>query len=436
MRIATWRRSLWVMTGSIVSCAVPQATWASHAWRRWMRQWRWFALGAATLALVAWAVTEKPAASQWRDVVPLLLGLLVWYALWVRTLERASEAQQRWSLPLLACVAIILSILLTHLSLAFWLLGLVFLPLFFVVLPLSWGLAASLALTAHAGWESRFGGGSSSLTPTELLAFLLSRAILATIIGIFLRSVVQLADRRERLADELEATREELAQAAHRAGMMEERQRMARELHDTLTQGLSAVVMHLETAEQILPGAADESRVQMQRARSIARESLDDTRRVVASLRPELLEHVELPEAVARLVAQSAERMGIPVTATVTGAPVALHPEAEITVFRALQEGLANVRKHARAHAVAVTLSYMDDVVMLDVRDDGIGFDVDELSGAGKMGSFGLRAMRERVGPLRGSISIESEPGEGTTLTVSVPLLHTAEMPIFRPEKT
>lgn len=393
------------------------------------------------MALVDWGYHSSLAAPQLPRIVPLLLGLLVWYGLWVHALEHGSDDQRLWSLPALAGVAIVLSTLLTHLSMGFWLLGLVFMALFFVVLPVGWALAASVALTAHAGWESRFGGQTTSLTPTEVLAFLLSRAILATIIGIVLRSMVQLADRRERLALELEAAREELARTARIAGMMEERQRVARELHDTLTQGLSAVVMHLETAEQLLLGATDESRVQMQRARAIARESLDDTRRVVASLRPELLEHAELPEAVARLSAQSAERMGIPVSATVTGVPMPLHPEAEITLFRALQEGLANVRKHAHARAVAVTLSYMDDVVMLDVRDDGKGLD---LKGSERIGSFGLRAMRERVEQLRGSVSIESDTGEGTTLTISVPLLHTAEMPIVprpphggagRPEK-
>ncbi len=426
-------RTLSAVTPSTVtftSATVP--CWATHAWHRWMRHWRWFAVAALSIALWSWALNDRAAGDQWRQVLPLVGALLVWYALWVQVLERASDRRQRWALPVLAGAATLMSIALTHLSLGFWLLGLVFVALFFVVLPIWCALAASVTLTAHAGWESRFGGMQSNLSPIELFAFLLSRAIVATIIGLFLRSVVRLADRRERLAIELDATREQLASAAKHTGMMAERQRMARELHDTLTQGLSAVVMHLETAEQMLPSDGGQSRVQLQRARAIARESLDDTRRVVAALRPELLEHVELPEAVSRLCAQHAERNGVSVSTAVTGIAVPLHPEAEITLFRALQEGLSNVRKHARASTVTVTLSYMDDVVMLDVHDDGDGLAAERLDSANNPapGGFGLQAMRERVQQLHGSMSVESEEGLGTTLTVSVPMLHTAEMPI------
>ncbi|MBV6520321.1 MAG: hypothetical protein MNPFHGCM_00426 [Gemmatimonadaceae bacterium] len=393
-----------------------------------MAVWRWFAAAAVAIAVGGWAFVDGMGSDQWRQVLPLLVGLAVWYLLWTRSLRAQHVAAQVWTLPLLAGAATALSVMLTHRAMSFWVLGLALIPLFFVVLPLGWGVVAAMALTAHAGWESRFGGTVTSLSSTELFAFLLSRAILATLIGVFLRSVVKLADRRERLAMELEATRGELARASHQTGVMEERQRMARELHDTLTQGMSAVVMHLETAEQLLPAGADESRVQLRRARAIARESLDETRRVVASLRPEQLDHAELPEAVARLCSVSAERMGIPVSTMVTGTPVPLHPEAEITLFRALQEGMSNVRKHAKASAVAVTLSYMDDLVMLDVRDDGIGLAT--MSPAGREpGGFGLQAMRERVRQLNGSVSVESERGEGTTLTVSIPLLHTADFP-------
>jgi signal transduction histidine kinase len=117
----------------------------------------------------------------------------------------------------------------------------------------------------------------------------------------------------------------------------------------------------------------------------------------------------------------------------VTGVPIMLHPEAEIALLRALQESLANVHKHARARSVAATLSYMEDLVVLDVRDDGSGFVPDQLArGGGTAGGFGLRAMRERVEELGGIVSIESEPGEGTTLTVTLPRLHTAEHPIVR----
>ena len=160
---------------------------------------------------------------------------------------------------------------------------------------------------------------------------------------------------------------------------------------------------------------------------------------MMAALRPQLLEQAELPEAVSRVAAQWAERNGVAVTPLITGVAAALHPEAEITLLRALQESLANVRKHAAARNVAVTLSYMEDLVVLDVRDNGVGMTPNgaalgavRVSGDGD-GRFGLRAMRERVEQLGGSVTIESEPGEGTTLTVALPRLHTAEMAIPTP---
>ena len=105
-----------------------------------------------------------------------------------------------------------------------------------------------------------------------------------------------------------------------------------------------------------------------------------------------------------------------------TGDPRALHPEVEVTLLRVAQEALANVAKHAGAAHAWVTLSYMEDVVTLDVRDDGAGFDQPEPSPAGG-GGFGLIAMRQRVNRLAGQLEIESEPGGGTAVSASLPAI-------------
>jgi signal transduction histidine kinase len=108
----------------------------------------------------------------------------------------------------------------------------------------------------------------------------------------------------------------------------------------------------------------------------------------------------------------------------VVGEPVPLLPELEITLFRVAQEALANVAKHARAGKVVVTLSYLDDVVMLDVRDDGVGFEVDSVGRRAADGSgFGLRCIRPRLDRVDGTLAIESAPGEGTAINASVPAL-------------
>ncbi len=218
-----------------------------------------------------------------------------------------------------------------------------------------------------------------------------------------------------------------LEQARHVA-VLEERQRLAREIHDTLAQGFTSIVMHLEAAEGALPGDLATVQRHLNQARDMARTSLEEARRLVWALRPKPLEQAPLPEALARVVERWSRESGIPADVTVTGTPAPLRPEAEVTLLRAAQEALTNVRKHARASRVTVTLSYMDDLVVLDVQDDGVGFDpaaeppASSEPPGGLGGGFGLRAMRERVTRLGGQLLIESAPGEGTTVVVEVPV--------------
>jgi signal transduction histidine kinase len=210
---------------------------------------------------------------------------------------------------------------------------------------------------------------------------------------------------------------------AQETAVLQERQRLAREIHDTLAQGFTSIVMHLEAAEQGIPTALQTTQHHLTQARQTARESLGQARRVVDDLRPELLESRPLDEALGRVAHNWSMQSGIPAALQVTGAAQKLHPQVEVTLLRATQEALNNIRKHARAERVAVTLSYLDDMVILDVQDDGRGF----VAAAGAeetavSSGFGLVAMRERVEQLGGELVIESEPDEGATLMVSIPI--------------
>jgi signal transduction histidine kinase len=133
-----------------------------------------------------------------------------------------------------------------------------------------------------------------------------------------------------------------------------------------------------------------------------------------------------LPQAIERVVQDWSQQSGIQAQTTITGTHNHLHPEAETTLIRAVQEALANVQKHAQASAVQVTLSYMGDVLMLDIQDDGIGLDNAPPPSDG--GGFGLTAMRQRVSQVGGALTIESEPGEGTTVVVQLPLQPIAQL--------
>jgi signal transduction histidine kinase len=138
----------------------------------------------------------------------------------------------------------------------------------------------------------------------------------------------------------------------------------------------------------------------------------------VDALRPEPLERSRLSEALADVAERWATLNGIPVQAQTTGTARPIRPEIEFALLRAAQEALANVARHAHATRVGLTVSYMENEVALDVRDDGVGFDPATLTGGG---GFGLIAMRQRVADLSGTVEVESEPGGGTAISTCIP---------------
>jgi signal transduction histidine kinase len=236
-------------------------------------------------------------------------------------------------------------------------------------------------------------------------------------------------ERREALA-RLEAALVEnaglhaqLLAQAREAGVLDERQRMAREIHDTIAQGLTGIITQLEAADQARERPSDRDR-HLENAQRLARESLTEARRSVEASRPLALEASNLPEALADVAREWTEINGLPVEVAVTGDVIALHPEIEVALLRTGQEALANVARHAGASRAWLTLSYMGDVVTLDVRDDGVGFSVPEQIDGGA--GFGLTGMRQRVARVAGSLAIESEPGAGTAVSARVPAIATS----------
>jgi signal transduction histidine kinase len=216
-----------------------------------------------------------------------------------------------------------------------------------------------------------------------------------------------------------------LIEQAQQAGVSSERQRLAQEIHDTLAQAFTSIVMKLEAAEGAL--TSDPGSVQrfLEGARNIARESLAEARRLMWALRPESLERSSLPEALASLAERWSGECGVDASTTITGTPHPLAPDIEVTLMRVAQEALTNCRKYAQARHVTLTLSYMKNLITLNVQDDGVGFDPDQPhpdSSDQSTGGFGIMGMRERVEQLRGTLLVESAFGEGTTLMVAIPV--------------
>ncbi|HSK95534.1 MAG TPA: sensor histidine kinase, partial [Euzebyales bacterium] len=244
--------------------------------------------------------------------------------------------------------------------------------------------------------------------------------------------MTDLSETRRQMVTDLEtALREnaglhaQLVTQAREAGVLDERQRLAREIHDTLAQGLTGIITQLEAASRATERPAERDR-HIDTATRLARESLTEARRSVRALHPEPLDNARLPEALAVVGERRSTVNGVHAQVTTTGTTRPLHPAVEVTLLRVAQEALANVARHAAASRAVVTLSYMDDVVTLDVRDDGVGFAPDATRTNGDqpvVSGYGLTAMRQRIDQFAGTFHVESEPGAGTSVSVSVPAL-------------
>jgi signal transduction histidine kinase len=229
--------------------------------------------------------------------------------------------------------------------------------------------------------------------------------------------------QREAMVSKLEAALEEnaglhaqLLAQAREAGVLDERQRMAREIHDTLAQGLTGIITQMQAAQRVW-GSPDQARPHVDSALGLARDSLAEARRSVQALRPRELEDARLPDALGDLARRWAEGSGVGLHVEVTGDRVPLSPAIEVALFRVAQEALTNVAKHASASRVGLTLSYLGEVVLLDVRDDGLGIS------NGRSQGFGLKSMTQRIRSVGGTLEIESTAGEGTAISASVPAI-------------
>ena len=294
------------------------------------------------------------------------------------------------------------------------------------------GVAATAVIQAASST-----GGLSGATVDEWLVLSLVIIVLAAAFFRFAELDDRRNHRQKRALTELHEANVKLEAAlaenaglhaqllvqAREAGVQDERQRMAREIHDTLAQGLAGILTQLQAAEQHAD-RAEAWRRHVDNARNLARDSLTEARRTVHAVQPDVLAEARLPEAISDVTRRWSQVHRIDAVLTTTGAPRPMHADVEVTLLRAAQEALANVAKHARASRVGLTLSYMEDLVTLDVRDDGVGFELGarRADGAGD-GGFGLAGMRQRVQRLAGRLDIESEPGGGTAISATVPAI-------------
>ncbi len=230
--------------------------------------------------------------------------------------------------------------------------------------------------------------------------------------GAWVSKIIEQSAERAEMIEALEATRTELAAAQHEAGRLAERQRLAADIHDTLAQGFTSILMLIQAAQADLGGGDTRARRHLDLACRTATENLAEARALVADLAPAQLDGATLPDALRRLT----QTPGVDASFGLCGNPRPMPMATEVVLLRVCQEALANVRQHARADRAVVRLDYGADAVQLEVSDDGTGFDPNSANGG-----YGLRGMRARVSEAGGLLTVRSSPGAGTMVSATVP---------------
>ncbi len=375
------------------------------------RRWWWVAvLGMATLA---GALAVLSLQTPWRLALALIgIGMLVLsWALWG---DRRVEAEEP-SVPLVLGVAVATGVATAGFaSLAI---------LQAIAYPVAWVFSRRLrdAVLANLAIGLAVGAGftvSIGTEPGDLVQIAFTQALslgFSLAMGVWISRMTALGEERGRLLAELQGAQEQIAALNREAGAAAERERLARELHDTIAQDLTGLVMLAQRARR--EAAAPDATLAM--IEEGARAALGETRALVAAGAALDADGLGFDGALHRLAERFERETGVTVSLTITDG-VALSRDAEVVVLRCAQEALSNARKHARARRIALEVGAVQpgssDRVRLTVRDDGIGFD----PGTASTG-FGLSGMTERLALVGGTLRVDSAPGAGTSIVAELP---------------
>ncbi|MFC4605427.1 sensor histidine kinase [Rhodococcus kronopolitis] len=376
-------------------------------------------LGAHTLFVLLLAVGVARCLADGPVAAVVLAGVVLgWYLLGVWFARMSAAATGRdWYGQFWLGVLVLGWLVLAVVSVNFVWVAFALYFLCFHVLTTRVAVAATVAINAVVIAASLWHGG------TNVVATFLGPtfgAAAAAGMALVYQQLLRDAAQRRRLFDELTRShaelldaQDELAALQREAGAVDERARLARDIHDTLAQGFSSIVLLARAG-----GRSEDPAPILAQIAATAQENLGEARRVVAALTPSALDDASLESALRRLLAELGEHTGIVGELVVDGEPARLPMDYDVALLRVAQSALANVRLHSQARQVRVTLSYAPDEVRLDVVDDGIGFEPD---GEFTPASFGLRSMRERLDSFGGSLVVESAPGDGTALAATLP---------------
>jgi signal transduction histidine kinase len=403
---------------SVNKAPPPQASPAGgHAWDGGVRGWDVYygiiLVGVLVLVITVQAQQNRPTADLAISCAALA-AMAPWYALNRRTLHYGEGSLAR-GLIYLAGLWILFIIASSQGYIETWVL-LALGPQCFLAVPFRWAVGSIIVLNiTPVVLALTSGAGAGELT--TLIASAVLTAAFSVAFGQWVFRIIAQSYDRASLISELGQTRAELAQANRRAGVLAERQRLSGEIHDTVAQGFTSIIMLLQAVDAEVGREPAAAREHLALALRTARENLAEARALVAALAPAGLEPGALDGALRRLTDAVPGQLGPPASFEVTGLAVPLPRAAEVMLLRVGQEALANVRQHARARQVQVRLTYGEGQVALEVTDDGVGFDPGPPGGG-----YGLPGMRARAAEAGGRLEVRSSPGCGTTVRVAVPL--------------
>ncbi len=383
----------------------------------WSRQLVWwhafFAVLIATTVVVL--VAEGHDHLGWELVC--VAAIAVAYAVWGR--HAIGEQSPRAGIAYLAVAwgAMVVLMALDGTGTA-WILTFGLFPQTWAILPRNQAVGAVVAAIMLIGVARVWQGPR---TGDDVLGIAISTVIMLALsltLGLFINRIVREAETRARTIDELRRTQEQLAAAERAQGVAAERERISREIHDTLAQGFTSVVTLARATESALDrGDLAVVRERLRLIEQTAADNLSEARLIVAEMTPGHLQSRTLAEALQRLVDAVSAESGMVGRLRVEGDPVVLAANSEVVLLRTAQEGLANVRRHAQARSFELSLTYAaDGPVALVVTDDGVGF-APEAAARG----YGLDGATARALEVGGHFEVDSAPGEGSRLRVEVP---------------
>ncbi|MEO7041464.1 MAG: sensor histidine kinase [Gemmatimonadaceae bacterium] len=416
---------------------------ARHA-RVWLRVWA--AMQLVALAAATWTVAKRAGSLEAVFLgvngtkLGLALSLLVaWHVAGFARYDWLVRERWRSVLFVAGCVASIAWASAYEREYTYLVLGVLFQTCVFLSFP--WILAALIAAVAvNALALAGLTGGAGNVNILNAVPILVFGVAVGTVV-LYIHRSNRDATVQEDLLRRLDAAQHDLAARSREAGVLEERQRLSRDLHDTLAQDFTSIVAQLSAAELALYAPTETADAEvaahrlvlaapyLARAQEVSRASLTEIRQLVLALRPTALADNPLPAALQRVVREWSSLHGIDASFEALDVP-ALVQDAEVMLLRATQEGLVNIARHASASRVDVRLSCVDDLLLLEIDDDGIG--ITEV--ASERGGLGLAGMRERAVALGGRMIIDTSPNIGTSITLALPLAPVTAPP--NPQRT